>query len=74
MQALQVKLDTIENMKEFAFRLSKFDGEFELVSGTYKIGAKSITELFSIDLSNPIQLCFEAKDANVLMEISEFVV
>lgn len=74
MQALQVKLDTIENMKEFAFRLSKFDGEFELVSGTYKIDGKSLTKLFSMDLSNPIQLYFDAKAANLLMEISEFVV
>lgn len=74
MQTLQVKLDTMENMKEFALRLSKFDGEFELVSDTYQINAKSIIGLLSMDLSNPIRLCFDAKDANILMEISEFVV
>ena len=36
--------------------ITKFDNDFDLVSGRYVIDAKSIMGIFSLDLSKPIEL------------------
>ena len=41
--------------------LSKFDVDFDLVSGRYVIDAKSIMGIFSLDLSKPIDLNIHAE-------------
>ena len=43
-------------MKKFVNEISKFDDEFDLVSGRYVIDAKSIMGIFSLDISKPIDL------------------
>lgn len=56
MKILKVSLDSIDKVKAFVNTLSKFDSEFDLVSGRYVIDAKSIMGIFSLDLSKPIEL------------------
>lgn len=77
MVTVKVLLDTIEAVKEFVDIVSKFDGEMELVSGRYVIDAKSIMGIFSVDLSQPIDLCIhkdreEAEE--ILKQIKKFLV
>ena len=43
-------------MKSFVNDITKFDYDFDLVSGRYVIDAKSIMGIFSLDLSKPIDL------------------
>ena len=43
--------------------ISKFDCDFDLVSGRYVIDAKSIMGIFSLDLSKPIDLNIHADGA-----------
>lgn len=76
MIALNIRLDTIEKVKEFVQIITKFDGEFEILSGKYVIDAKSILGIFSIDLSKPVILRIE-KDDNInciQRELSKFIV
>lgn len=77
MVTVKVLLDTIEAVKEFVDIVSKFDGEMELVSGRYVIDAKSIMGIFSVDLSQPIDLCIH-KDREgaeeILEQIKKFLV
>ena len=40
-------------MKAFVNEISKFDCDFDLVTGRYVIDAKSIMGIFSLDLSKP---------------------
>lgn len=50
-------------MKAFVNEISKFDCDFDLVSGRYVIDAKSIMGIFSLDLSKPINLNIHAEGA-----------
>ena len=64
MQTVQISLNSIDKVKNFVNAISKFDFDFDLVSGRYVIDAKSIMGIFSLDLSKPI-------DLNIHTEVSE---
>ncbi len=63
MYKLQVKLDSIDKVKDFVNTISKFNSEFDLVSGRYVIDAKSIMGIFSLDMSKPLDLCIHDDSA-----------
>ena len=61
MKTIKISLDSIDKVKSFVNILSKFDYDFDLISGRYIIDAKSIG-IFSLDLSKPIDLNIHAED------------
>lgn len=56
MKTVQISLNSIDKVKSFVNDITKFDSDFDLVSGRYVIDAKSIMGIFSLDLSKPIDL------------------
>ena len=64
MKTVQISLNSIDKVKSFVNDITKFDHDFDLVSGRYVIDAKSIMGIFSLDLSNPIDLNIHA-DENI---------
>lgn len=56
MKTVRISLNSIDKVKSFVNDLSKFDVDFDLVSGRYVIDAKSIMGLFSLDLSKPVRV------------------
>ena len=56
MKTVRISLTSIDKVKSFVNDLTKFDTDFDLVSGRYVIDAKSIMGIFSLDLSKPIDL------------------
>ena len=56
MKTVQISLNSIDKVKSFVNEITKFDHDFDLVSGRYVIDAKSIMGIFSLDLSKPIDL------------------
>ena len=58
MKTLQISFDTytLAKVKSFVNEVTKFDNEFDLVSGRYVVDAKSIMGIFSFDLTKPITL------------------
>ena len=52
--------------------ISKFDCDFDLVSGRYVIDAKSIMGIFSLDLSKPIDLNIHA-DGSALDGVMDII-
>lgn len=62
MKTVQIFLNSIDRVKAFVNDISRFEGEFDLVSGRYVIDAKSIMGIFSLDLSRPIELHIHADD------------
>ena len=56
MKTVQISLNSIDKVKSFVNEITKFDNDFDLVSGRYVIDAKSIMGIFSLDLSKPIEL------------------
>ena len=63
MKTVQISLNSIDKVKSFVNDITKFDYDFDLVSGRYVIDAKSIMGIFSLDLSKPIDLNIHAEDA-----------
>ena len=77
MKTVQICLNSIDKVKAFVNEITKFDSEFDLVSGRYVIDAKSIMGIFSLDLSKPIDLNIHAEGNDldsVLETISAFTV
>ena len=56
MKTVTINLGSIDKVKAFVNDITKFDSDFDLVSGRYVIDAKSIMGIFSLDLSKPIDL------------------
>ena len=56
MKTVKISLNSIDKVKSFVNDITKFDVDFDLVSGRYVIDAKSIMGIFSLDLSKPIDL------------------
>ncbi|GHU62899.1 hypothetical protein FACS189418_5140 [Clostridia bacterium] len=56
MKTITIYLDSINKVKDFVNTITKFDTDFDLVSGRYVIDAKSIMGIFSLDLSKAIDL------------------
>ncbi len=59
---VKISLNSIDKVKAFVNEITKFDSDFDLVSGRYVIDAKSIMGIFSLDLSKPIDLNVHAQD------------
>ena len=76
MKTVKISLNSIDKVKSFVNEISKFDNDFDLVSGRYVIDAKSIMGIFSLDLSKPINLNIHADDnmAAILDAIKPYVV
>ena len=62
MKTVKISLNSIDKVKAFVNDITKFDYDFDLVSGSYVIDAKSIMGIFSLDLSKPIDLNIHAED------------
>ena len=71
MKTVQISLNSIDKVKAFVNEISKFDCDFDLVSGRYVIDAKSIMGIFSLDLSKPIDLSIhtDGSSLDTVMEV-----
>ena len=65
MKTVSISLNSIDKVKAFVNDISKYDFDFDLVSGRYVIDAKSIMGIFSLDLSKPINLNVHAEGHNL---------
>ena len=77
MKTVKISLNSIDKVKAFVNEVTKYDAEFDLVSGRYVIDAKSIMGIFSLDLSKPIDLNIHADGAaldNVMQIISKYTI
>ncbi|MCF2680750.1 HPr family phosphocarrier protein [Faecalicatena contorta] len=77
MKTVLISLNSIDKVKSFVNEITKFDYDFDLVSGRYVIDAKSIMGIFSLDLSKPIELNIHASDSNldeILEKLKDYVV
>lgn len=76
MKTVRISLNSIDKVKSFVNDLTKFDTDFDLVSGRYVIDAKSIMGIFSLDLSKPIDLNIhsESNVDEILNVLSPYIV
>ena len=76
MKTVQISLNSIDKVKSFVNEISKFDFDFDLVSGRYVIDAKSIMGIFSLDLSKPIDLNIHAENSveDILSTLAPYII
>ena len=76
MKTVRMSLNSIDKVKSFVNEITKFDYDFDLVSGRYVIDAKSIMGIFSLDLSKPIDLNIHANEGadEVLETLAPYIV
>ena len=72
MKTVHISLNSIDKVKSFVNDITKFDSDFDLVSGRYVIDAKSIMGIFSLDLSKPIDLNIHSEtDLDEILSVLE---
>lgn len=59
---VQIRLDSIDKIRDFVNTVNRFKTDFDLSSGRYIIDAKSIMGIFSIDLSRELTLTIHDSD------------
>ena len=76
MKTVRVCLASIDKVKGFVNDISRFNTDFDLISGRYVIDAKSIMGIFSLDLSKPIELTIHESDEmdEILKIIQPYIV
>ena len=76
MKSIKVNINSIDKVKKFVNVITLFDNDFDLVAGRYVIDAKSIRGIFSLDLSQDLELVIQ-KDNDldkILAELKDFIV
>ena len=76
MKTVQISLNSIDKVKSFVNDITKFNNDFDLVSGRYVIDAKSIMGIFSLDLSKPINLNIHAEEnmEDILKVLAPYII
>ena len=76
MKTVKISLNSIDKVKAFVNDVTKFNTDFDLVSGRYVIDAKSIMGIFSLDLSRPIDLNIHAENDvdSILSTLSPYII
>ena len=76
MKSVKISLNSIDKVKAFVNEVTKFDSDFDLVSGRYVIDAKSIMGIFSLDLSKAIDLNIHDDDNmdEILKTLAPYIV
>ena len=78
MKTVRISLNSIDKVKSFVNELVRYsDVDFDLVSGSYVIDAKSIMGIFSLDLSKPIDLNIHADDGemeDILSHLAPYII
>ena len=76
MKTVRVCLDSIDKVKGFVNDISRFNTDFDLISGRYVIDATSSMGIFSLDLSKPIELTIHESDEidEILKALQPYVV
>ena len=76
MKTIKISLNSIDKVKSFVNTITKYDYDFDLVSGRYVIDAKSIMGIFSLDLSKAIDLNIHDDDNmdDILKTLAPYIV
>lgn len=75
MKTVDIKLSSIEDVRNFVNIVSKYDMEIDLASGRYIVDAKSIMGIFSLDLLKPIKLTAHSDNTDELLaEIKPYII
>ena len=65
MKSVNIKLSTIEDIRNFVGVLAKYSVDLDLKSGRYTVDARSLMGIFSLDLVQPVEFIVQSDDDSV---------
>ena len=68
---VQIKLNTIDDVKKLVSDITEFECDFEIISGRFVVDAKSIMGIFSLDLSKKLMLVIHSDDEYEIYKIKD---
>ena len=74
MRTVNIKLPTAEAVQEFVAQISQLSGQFDLLHGKYVLDAKSLMGIFSLDLTQPLELRIEDDNQETIQAIERFII
>ncbi len=75
MYTTKIHLATINDVKQFVNIVNLYDFDVDLSAGRYKVDAKSIMGIFSLDLSKPMDVEIHTNEPEEFLEkIKAFLV
>ena len=75
MKTANIRINTIEDVKNFVTTVTKCNYDVDIVSGRYAIDAKSIMGILSLDLSKPLELRVDSDDCDELIaELDKYII
>ena len=75
MKTANIRINTINDVKDFVTIVTKCNYDVDIVSGRYAIDAKSIMGIFSLDLSKTLEMRVHSDNCDELMaEVEKYIV
>ena len=72
---MQIKLSSIQDVKDFVNAANKSANDIDVKSGRYSVDAKSLLGMFSLDLSCPVDVEISGEpDPNFEDSIQKFLI
>lgn len=70
-----INLNSIEKVKTFSKEVNSLSGLLKITDGVFTVDGKSILGLFSLNLTNPVSICYEydTDDVELLQNIISIV-
>ena len=74
MKTANIRINTIEDVKNFVTTVTKCNYDVDIVSGRYAIDAKSIMGIFSLDLMQPVEMTIQGDASEELLKSIDRVI
>lgn len=73
MVTMTVKLSQILDVYEFVRVVTAYTGDVDIISGRYRVNAKSVMGIFALDLTQPLTVEIHGGDCEALLsELAPF--
>jgi len=73
MKKIQIKLVTIEDIRNFVNILAKYNIDLDLEQGRYIVDARSLMGIFSLDLLKPVDFAINSEDESIVNAVLDDV-
>ena len=75
MKTVVIRLKEIKDVYDFVGIVTTYPGEIDIVSGRYRVNAKSVMGIFALDLTQPLNLEILGENADeVIAKLDPFIV
>ncbi|MBO4422808.1 MAG: HPr family phosphocarrier protein [Clostridia bacterium] len=75
MKTAVIRLKEIKDVYDFVAVVTSYEGDIDIVSGRYRVNAKSIMGIFALDLTQPLNIeIFGDQPDEALDKLQRFVI